>query len=96
MPYGYVVAHVKVTDPEQYKQYVELSTAALKHHNVEVLARGGKVEVMEGEFNSRVVIFKFPSFEAAKAFPNSPEYSLARQSRAGAAIMNMVAVEGVA
>jgi uncharacterized protein (DUF1330 family) len=38
---------------------------------------------------------KFPSFEAAQAFYELPEYRQAREARAGAAIMRMVAVEGL-
>jgi uncharacterized protein (DUF1330 family) len=38
---------------------------------------------------------KFPSFEAAQAFYELPEYLKAREARAGAAIMRMVAIEGV-
>ena len=43
----------------------------------------------------RLVLLKFPTVEAAKAFNASPEYGKARASRQGAAIMRMVVVEGV-
>jgi uncharacterized protein (DUF1330 family) len=52
--------------------------------------------VLEGDWNpGRTVILKFPSFEAAKAFYDTPEYLRAREAREGAAIMRMVCVEGV-
>jgi uncharacterized protein (DUF1330 family) len=58
--------------------------------------RGGAVEVLEGDWQpNRVVILKFPSIEAARAYNDSPEYSAARAKRQGAAIMRMVLVEGV-
>jgi uncharacterized protein (DUF1330 family) len=41
------------------------------------------------------VILKFPSFAAAQAFYDTPEYLKAREARAGAAIMRMVVVEGL-
>jgi uncharacterized protein (DUF1330 family) len=54
------------------------------------------VQVLEGDWApERIVILKFPSFEAAKAFYELPEYLKAREAREGAAIMRMVAVEGV-
>ncbi len=60
------------------------------------LVRGGQVEVMEGDWNpGRTVILKFASFDAAKAFYNSPEYQKAKAAREGAAIMRMVCVEGL-
>jgi uncharacterized protein (DUF1330 family) len=42
-----------------------------------------------------MVILKFPTFDAAKAFYELPEYRKARETREGAAIMKMVAVEGL-
>ena len=96
MASGYIIASVDVTNPEQYAQYREWSTKAMQAHGAEVCVRGGTVEVLEGDWNpGRTVILKFASFEAARAFYDSPEYLLAREARAGAAIMRMVCVEGV-
>jgi uncharacterized protein (DUF1330 family) len=96
MPSGLIIANVQVTNPVQYEDYKKWSTAAMQAHGAEVVARGGKTEVLEGDWvPDRVVILKFPSFEAAKAFNASAEYEKARQARAGAAIMRMVVVEGV-
>ena len=58
--------------------------------------QGKQVEVMEGDWQpDRVVIAKFESFDAAKAFYHSPEYGKARAAREGAAIMRLVCVEGL-
>ena len=52
--------------------------------------------MLEGDWApERIVVLKFTSFEAAKAFYELPEYLKAREAREGAAIMRMVAVEGV-
>ncbi len=96
MPSAYIIAHVTVTNPEQYEEYKKLSTIAMQAHGAEVCVRGGKVDVLEGDWSpTRLVILKFPSFEAAKKFNDSVEYDAARQSRQGAAVMRMIAVEGV-
>ena len=96
MASGYIIASVTVTQPEQYEEYRKWSTEAMRVHGAEVCVRGGKVEVLEGDWNpGRTVILKFPSFEAAKAFYDTPEYLRAREAREGAAIMRMVCVEGV-
>ena len=96
MPSGYIIASVKVTNPEQYEEYRKWSTEAMRVHGAEVCVRGGKVEVLEGDWNpGRTVILKFASFEAARAFHDSPEYRKARTAREGAAIMRLVCVEGV-
>lgn len=94
MPAGYIIANVNVTDPVQYEEYKKLSTLAMEKHGAELLVRGGKSEVVEGSLFPRVVILKFPSFEAAKKYNESAEYELARAKRQGAAQMNMIVVEG--
>ena len=96
MPSAYILANVKVTDPEQYEHYRRLSSLAMKQHGAEVLVRGGKTTVLEGDWTpERVVLLKFPTPEAAQAFYDSPEYGAAREAREGIAVMRMVLIEGV-
>ena len=93
---GYIIAHVQVTNPTQYEEYKKWSTLAMKAHNAEVCVRGGQVQLLEGDWApERVVILKFPTFTAAKAFYETPEYLQAREARAGAAVLRMIAVEGL-
>ncbi len=93
---GYVIAHVEVTNPTQYEEYKKFSSAAMQATGAEVCIRGGKIEVLEGDWSpTRVVLLKFPTFEQAKAFYDSPEYLQAREARAGAAVMRMIVVEGL-
>lgn len=96
MPSAYIIANVTVTNPEQYETYKKLSSIAMQVHGAEVCVRGGKVEVIEGDWSpSRLVVLKFPDMEQARAFNTSAEYEAARQSRQGIAVMRMVLVEGV-
>ena len=96
MPSAYILAYVSVTDPVQYEEYKKLSSLAMQAHGAEVCVRGGTAEVLEGDWApDRVVLLKFPSAEAARAFNDSVEYSAARQSRQGAAVMRMVLLHGV-
>ncbi len=96
MPSAYVIANVTVTNPEQYEEYKRLSTIAMKAHGAEVCVRGGKVEVLEGDWApARLVMLKFPSVEQAKAFYTSVEYEAAKKSREGIAVMRMIVVEGL-
>ncbi|WP_213953463.1 MULTISPECIES: DUF1330 domain-containing protein [unclassified Variovorax] len=96
MSCGYVIAYVEVTNPTQYEEYKKWSTVAMQAHGAEVCVRGGQVEPLEGDWKpTRVIVLKFPSLEKAKAFYDTPEYRKAREARAGAAIMNMIAVEGL-
>ena len=97
MPSGYVIANVKVTDPVQYEEYKKWSTAAFAAHNAEICVRGGKTEVMEGQWQpTRIAMLRFPSLEAAQSFYDAEQYRAARALRAGATeFFNMVVVEGV-
>ena len=96
MPSAYIIASVTVTNPEQYEEYRKYGTIAMQAYGAEVCVRGGKVEVIEGDWNpGRTVILKFKDSEQARRFYDSPEYSKAREARDGAAIMRMVLVEGV-
>jgi uncharacterized protein (DUF1330 family) len=96
MSSAYIIANVDVTDPVQYEEYKKLSSMAMKAHGAEICIRGGKVEVLEGDWApQRFVMLKFPSVEQAKTFYNSAEYAAARKARAGAAVMRMIVVEGL-
>ena len=96
MSSAYIIANVTVTNPQQYEEYKKWSSAAMQAHGAEVCVRGGKVEVLEGDWSpERLVVLKFPSVEAARRFNESPEYGHARAARQGAAVMRMVVVEGV-
>ena len=96
MSSAYIIANVTVTNPQQYEEYKKWSSAAMLALGAEVCVRGGKSEVLEGDWTpDRLVLLKFPSLAAARAFNDSPEYGKAREARKGAAIMRMVIVEGV-
>jgi uncharacterized protein (DUF1330 family) len=93
---AYLVVDCEVTDTVKYDQYKALAPAAIARHGGRYLVRGGATAVLEGDWEpKRMVMLEFPSLAAAKAFYESPEYRAARELRAGAANMNMVAVEGM-
>ncbi len=92
---AYVIVNVKVTNPEQYKEYQKWSTLAMRAHDVKVLVRGGKCEVLEGRDPIRTVVMQFPSMDAARAWYDSHQYRRARNAREGAAEMTMYIVEGL-
>ncbi|WP_418320645.1 DUF1330 domain-containing protein [Piscinibacter sakaiensis] len=97
MPTAYIIVDMKITDAEQYKQYMAAAPAAVKAAGGEYLVRGGRHETLEGNWQpSRIAMLRFPSFEQAKAFYDDEMYRQARAKRAGATeFFNMVVVEGV-
>ena len=97
MPAAYLIVDMKISDPEQYKQYMTAAPAAVAAYGGEYVVRGGPFEVMEGQWQpARIALLKFPSLEQAKAFYNSETYKSVRSKRAGATeFFNAVLVEGV-
>jgi uncharacterized protein (DUF1330 family) len=97
MPAAYLIVESNVTDPEAFKRYMAAAPAVVKEFAGEYLVRGGKMQVLEGDWHPpRLTVLRYPSFEAAQAMYDSPGYVAARALRAGAtACFNMVLVEGV-
>ena len=93
---AYIVVDCEVLDPAKYEEYKKLAPEAIAKHGGKYLARGGQTAMLEGDWRpNRIVILEFPSLEAARKFYTSVEYTAARRARAGAAKMEIIAVEGV-
>jgi uncharacterized protein (DUF1330 family) len=86
MPKAYIIVDMDVTDPDRYAtDYVPLSGPSVEAAGGRYLARGGETEVLEGDAQPhRTVIIEFESFDAAKAWYDSPAYLQARAAREGA------------
>ncbi len=93
---AYLIAQVTVTDPDRFADYRAAVPAVIANYGGRYIIRGGDVEAFEGSHDGRrLVIVEFPSMDRARAFWQSPEYREVRRLREGAAIMDVVAVEGV-
>lgn len=96
MAAGYLIGHIAVTDPDAYKEYVARVPAIIEAHGGEYLVRGGAAQTLEGEVaGDRHVCIRFPSFEAAKAFYDSPEYRAIIDIRRRNAKSSLILVEGI-
>jgi uncharacterized protein (DUF1330 family) len=95
MPKGYVVVRVEVTDQVKWAEYLAKAKIALDKYEGKPIARGGRVEIIEGSGRPRNTILEFPSFEHAKGYATSPEYAEAKKLRQGAGVLDMIVVEGV-
>ena len=93
---AYVIANVKVLDPDVYKEYVKQSPISIAAHGGRFLARGGKAEVLDGAFRGdRFVILEFPSYEQAKGWWNSAAYRSPKALRESVSEGNFVLIDGV-
>ncbi len=94
---AYVINDMVVTDPALFEEYKKLSPQTVAQYGGRFLARGGRVERLEGEHEpQRLVILEFPDMDRARAWLASPEYAPARALRHKASRSNIILVEGVA
>ena len=94
---AYVIAMVRVDDPETYKKYTALTPALIEKHGGKFLVRGGDIETLEGKtFEDRLVVLEFPSTEAVKTFYESSGYQDAAAFRRASSEAVFLLAEGVA
>lgn len=93
---AYLIAHLDVTDPTLFESYRSVVPAVIARFGGRYLARGGEVEVLEGEWPvPRLVILAFDSLDQARRFYRSPEYQEILPLRLAAAKGTVVLVEGM-
>ena len=96
MSAGYVIAQLKIINPENYKEYIEKVTDIIKKFGGEYLARGGEHQVFEGEDNfPRIIILKFPSYEKALEWYNSEEYKPIKDIRLKNSVGSNIIIRGI-
>jgi uncharacterized protein (DUF1330 family) len=92
---AYIIVDIDIVDPVGYEHYKNLAGATVESYGGKYIVRGGKSEVLEGNWSpKRVVILQFDSIERGKAWLNSEEYREPRKMRHRTARTNMVVVEG--
>jgi len=92
---AYVIVDIDIADPARYEDYKRLAAPTVAAHGGKYVARGGKVTVLEGDWQpGRMVVLEFPSAERAKAWWDSPDYRRAGAIRHECAKTRMVIVEG--
>ena len=93
---AYVILDIEVLDAAGYAKYKELAPASIAFYGGKYIARGGKTETLEGDWQpNRLVMLEFPALEQAKAWLNSPEYAPARALRHRYAHTQTVVIEGL-
>ena len=76
MPKGYVVANVRIDDPDGYKtSYQDHVGSLIEKYQGTFLVRGGYKTDLENAFPyERLVIIEFPTRQHAEDWYNDPEY----------------------
>ena len=93
---AYVVVDLEIINHEEFEAYKHLVPDTIEKYGGRYLARGGKVETLDGHwFPKRFVLLEFSSVDQAKAWFDSPEYSEPKALRERSARSNIIVVEGV-
>jgi uncharacterized protein (DUF1330 family) len=90
-----VFTREKTLDEAELKMYWDKIRATFAGHPVKLLVNYGRLEVLEGDPVEGSVIAEVPSFEAAKAWYESPAYQTIRHHRLKGAIYNGLVAQGV-
>ena len=91
----WIAIYKEMKNPENIKKYAEKAAPAIKKHKGIILARGGKVETIEGNPSPRTVLIQFPTMENALKCYNSKEYQEAMKIGNGEFNRHIQIVEGV-
>jgi uncharacterized protein (DUF1330 family) len=93
---AFVILDIDVHDPVTYEEYKKLAPPSIAAYGGRYVARGGKVETLEGNWQpQRIVVLEFESMEKAKTWLNSPEYHPAHEMRTQSAHTRSILVEGI-
>ncbi len=93
---AYLVAMVRVDDPETYKKYTARTPDIIAKYGGRFLVRGGPVETLEGAaFEDRMVIVEFPTVQAAQTFYESADYQEIKSFRTASSEAVFLLAQGV-
>ena len=93
---AYILAIVEILQPERYPEYAPMAAKAVAEFGGRYIARGGKVEALEGEWSpKRIALIEFENLEKAKAWWHSEQYRDAKALRQQIARTTLLAVDGL-
>jgi uncharacterized protein (DUF1330 family) len=95
---AFYIANFDIHDKDEYRKYEKGFFPILKKHGGEFLTYDDETDTVEGKSprTGRVVMFKFPNAEAAKAWYADPEYqALSEFRRAGTDLHFLTLVHGL-
>ena len=85
----------RTIDQAEMDIYSILAPASAVGHPMDVLARYGRFEVLEGDPIEGSVVIRFETYAAAKAYYDSPDYQAAAAHRHAGSDYRCFIVEGV-
>jgi uncharacterized protein (DUF1330 family) len=91
---AYVYVELTLTDPEGFREYVEMAPLSIEAYGGKYLLRSKPAGTLEGSWPSQImVILEFPSAQRAREWWNSAEYAAAKEIRHKTADTKMIVFE---
>jgi uncharacterized protein (DUF1330 family) len=94
---AYVIADVRdAHNQEALVEYRRGNTDSVARHGGRFVVRGGGMEVLEGEWDTRrIVVMEFPDLAAAHEWYESDDYAPLKALRQSASDTSIILLEGV-
>lgn len=94
---AYVIADVRdARDQDTLAEYRRGNTESVARHGGRFVVRGGEMQVLEGEWDTRrIVAIEFPDLAAARGWYESEDYAPLKALRRSASDTNIILVAGV-
>ena len=91
----WITAHMTIKDPDKLMAYAKQARPVIEAHGDRFLTRSGRVVMMEGFEQPRVIVTEFQSLEEAVACYNSDGYQAAKAKLGGGVERDICIVEGL-
>jgi len=95
---AYVIANFQINDADTYREYEKGFFPILKRHGGEFFTYDDNAVTFEGAAprSGRMVLFKFPSAQAAETWYKDPDYqALSEHRRAGTSLEFLTMLHGL-
>lgn len=91
----WIAVYKDLKNPDNIKKYAEKASPAIKKYGGKILARGGRVETIEGAPSPRTVLIEFLNMKDALNCYKSNEYQEAMKIGNGEFNRHIQIVEGI-
>ena len=95
MSKGYLMANLRVDDPEIFKEFSAVALPLIEKYGGKLLARGPHADRHEGTVSGVVTLIEFDSKAAAENFYFSDDYQAAKAIRDKGVDTDLMVIEGI-
>jgi len=93
---AYIVVEAIITDFPKFAPYTKIVPSLVAKMGGEYISIAGEAQVLEGDWgDTKIVLHRWPSMQAARDFWFSKEYQEAKKLREGTGTFRVMLVDGV-